>query len=235
MYRIVADKINSDIQEQKLVNTLPRQEVLAEMYGVGRSTIREALRQLDEQGIIEVRQGAVTRVIGMKKSLTVQPGLESLIGISEIIRQAGHKPGTSYIRVRRTVSSNFFFPVFQGKSVVVIERVRTADDVPIIFSVDVIADRGWSLEEVETELRQGSLLDLLHASGDLIEFSELSFRVQAADPVLGERLNLEKDQPVIFFEEIVYNGANEVINCSNDYYHPRYTSFRVVRQANRRQ
>jgi DNA-binding FadR family transcriptional regulator len=66
LYRIISDRIICDIQEQKLVNTLLRQEVLAEMYGVGRSTIREAFRQLKEQEIIGVRQGAVTRVVGVK-------------------------------------------------------------------------------------------------------------------------------------------------------------------------
>jgi GntR family transcriptional regulator len=233
LYRIVSDKIIRDIQEHKHVKTLPPQEMLAEMYGVGRSTIREALRLLDEQGIIEVRQGAVTRVIGMKKKLSVQPGLESFLGVTEIIRQAGHKPGTSFVQVRRAHASNFFFPAFQGQSVIVIERVRTADEVPIIFSVDVIADRGWSLDELEAKMRTGSLLDFLSASGVPIEFAVQTFRVQSADPVVKERLNLEKDGSVIFFEEISYNAANEVFICSNDYYHPQYTSFRVVRQAGR--
>jgi GntR family transcriptional regulator len=233
LYRIVSDRIIRDIQEQKHGDTLPPQEMLAEMYGVGRSTIREALRLLDEQGIIEVRQGAVTRVIGVKKPLSVQPGLESFLGVTEIIRQAGHKPGTSFVQVRRAHASNFFFPAFQGQSVIVIERVRTADEIPIIFSVDVIADRGWSLDELEAKMKTGSLLDFLSDSGVPIQFSVQTFRVQAADPSVKERLNLDKDESVIFFEEISYNAANEVFICSNDYYHPQYTSFRVVRQAAR--
>lgn len=234
LYRIVSDKIIRDIQEQKLINTLPPQEVLAELYGVGRSTIREALRLLDEQGIIEVRQGAVTRVIGVKEPFTVQPGLESFLGVTEIIRQAGYNPGTSFVQVRRAYASNFFFSAFQGQPVIVIERVRTADDVPIIFSVDVLADRGWPLDELESKIKTGSLLDFIRSFGVEVDYSVQTFRVQGADPVIIERIHLEKEEPVIFFEEISYNAKNEVVICSNDYYHPRYTSFRVVRKASKR-
>ena len=43
---------------------IPNEYELAEMYGVGRSTIRETVKSLVSKGILEVRQGSGTYVIG---------------------------------------------------------------------------------------------------------------------------------------------------------------------------
>jgi GntR family transcriptional repressor for pyruvate dehydrogenase complex len=63
-YEIVADELQKMIEEGLLApgTRLKTIDQLAEQYGVGKSTIREALSQLKARGLIESRQGAGTYV-----------------------------------------------------------------------------------------------------------------------------------------------------------------------------
>lgn len=46
---------------------IPNEFDLAQMFGVGRSTIREAVKSLASQGVLEVRRGSGTFVVSMNK------------------------------------------------------------------------------------------------------------------------------------------------------------------------
>ncbi len=64
----VVDNILSYIADNdiKIGTKLPNEFELAEMFGVGRSTIREAIKVLASKQVLEVRRGAGTYVIGNK-------------------------------------------------------------------------------------------------------------------------------------------------------------------------
>lgn len=57
---------------------LPNEFVLADMFGVGRSTIREAVKALVTKGILEVRRGAGTYVI------STSTGEDDPLGLSKL-------------------------------------------------------------------------------------------------------------------------------------------------------
>ena len=62
----VEDALMDDILNKPVPigEKIPNEYELAEMYGVGRSTIRETVKSLVSKGILEVRQGSGTYVIG---------------------------------------------------------------------------------------------------------------------------------------------------------------------------
>ena len=62
----VEDALMGDILNKPVPigEKIPNEYELAEMYGVGRSTIRETVKSLVSKGILEVRQGSGTYVIG---------------------------------------------------------------------------------------------------------------------------------------------------------------------------
>lgn len=59
IYMKVADAINSYIRQNHLApgDKIPSERVLAEQLGTGRNSVREALRVLEHEGIIEVKTG----------------------------------------------------------------------------------------------------------------------------------------------------------------------------------
>jgi GntR family transcriptional regulator len=65
---------------------LPTESELCQEYGVSRFTVREALRRLDEAGLIERRQGSGTRVISTRPDLTYSA---SMSDAADVLRYAG--------------------------------------------------------------------------------------------------------------------------------------------------
>ncbi len=57
---------------------LPNEFALGEKFGVGRSTIREAIKLLSSKGIVEVRRGSGTYVVTTAKGLSDPLGLRSV-------------------------------------------------------------------------------------------------------------------------------------------------------------
>ncbi|MBN9112219.1 MAG: GntR family transcriptional regulator [Pseudonocardia sp.] len=61
---------------------LPSEHELCEMYGVSRSTVREAFRRLQLRGLVSPQQGAVSRVIA-----TEMRGCTVVLGSAEVTRE----------------------------------------------------------------------------------------------------------------------------------------------------
>lgn len=70
LYRKVVDVIRGDIRAGrfKVGSRLPTEDRLCQRFGVSRHTVREALRALRSEGLLESRQGAGTTVIRREAS-----------------------------------------------------------------------------------------------------------------------------------------------------------------------
>ncbi|MFD0670186.1 FadR/GntR family transcriptional regulator [Cohnella sp. GCM10027633] len=80
-YEEIASRLADMIADGRLNvgDSLPSTKEMSERFGVGRSTMREALSALKAMGLIEIRQGGGCRVIGSPASGAVSaPELQSL-------------------------------------------------------------------------------------------------------------------------------------------------------------
>jgi DNA-binding GntR family transcriptional regulator len=90
-YQVIADDLMADIAAEKFsVGSMPPTEMeLCERYDVSRYTVREALRQLRELGMVAMRRGSGTRVLSTRPE---QAYVQSVSALSELLRY----PGTSF-------------------------------------------------------------------------------------------------------------------------------------------
>jgi GntR family transcriptional regulator len=114
--------------------------------------------------------------------------------------------------------------------VFLIERVRTADGVPFVSSLDVVADDGYEEEELRAATVGGSLLAWLEAQGARVEYARTSISATAAERTLAERLQVPVGTALVFTEEIGYGREDRPLYYSQDFYRCDLAQFHVVRR-----
>jgi len=132
-------------------DALPPERDLAEMLGVSRITVRKAIDELVDDGLLIRKQGSGTFV-----SNRVEKNFAKLTSFSEDMRARGREPrsvwmnraaGTVTPEESLTLRSSPGTPVFR------FHRIRYADDAPMAIEyATVIASCLTSLDEVESSL-----------------------------------------------------------------------------------
>lgn len=95
--RRVSDVVHEELRQEILAGRLeagaavPSERVLAERFGVNRHAVREALKRLEQAGLVQISQGGPTRVLDWRES----GGLEVLL---DLIDDPGELPPEELVR-----------------------------------------------------------------------------------------------------------------------------------------
>lgn len=119
---------------------LPSERDLADDYEVSRMTLRQAITLLVEEGILERRVGSGTYVASHR----VQEKMRGTTSFTEIVRSQGKTPSSQLISYQRKTANETEIQQLQLKAtdtVVRMERVRFADNVPLVFEVASIPEK----------------------------------------------------------------------------------------------
>ena len=140
---------------------LPSERKLMTTYGVSRMTVRRALSLLVDDGLVYRRRGSGTYVAD---PATISKSL-SLTSFSEDVRERGMTPGASTQQVRwlpaeADVASDL--GISPGAEVVHLERVRTADSIPLC-----IEDVWMAADLVPADFAFGEVTSLYDSLSDL--------------------------------------------------------------------
>lgn len=211
---------------------LPTEAELGELLGVSRTVVREALRVLQEEGLIMRRHGVGTFV----REHAILKNLNFNYGITEMIASAGLKPGTSHLAVQRgpaDADSAAHLQVPPATPVVTVERVRTADGRPVVYALDTLpearlAGRGLALERLAGE----SIYDLLQADlGCVIEYGIARILPAVASAAVAEKLGLAPGALLLSMEQTDYSPHDEPLLYSREYHLPDAFDFLVWRRG----
>lgn len=108
---------------------LPTERELAETLEVNRQTVRRALDELEREGVVYRLQGAGTFVTAARISKSFE-----LTSFSEDMRARNMRPGSKSVDVRISAAGqtvSYALNLSPHDEVVRVNRVRTADDIPI--------------------------------------------------------------------------------------------------------
>lgn len=116
--------------------TLPGERKMAELLGISRVTVRNAIDKLVAEGHLVRRHGARTSVSGR-----VRKQISNLAGFSEDIRSRGMTPGTRLLSAkidRPTELERAKLDLESGEEIVRLDRVRLGDGRPIAIEHAIV-------------------------------------------------------------------------------------------------
>jgi GntR family transcriptional regulator len=210
---------------------LPSEAELAEQLAVSRPTLRESLRLLEERGMIRRRHGQGTFV----RERPIQKDLNRNFGITSMIRAAGYTPsarGSVVVSAAADAELAERLGLTAGDAVWHVERIRLADNRPVVFSIDSLPGhllaRG-DLDDVVSGEEQ-SLYSLLHKlRGIVIYRGEAELVPCKASAELRARLEAKPGAPLLCIKQVDFDQRGRTVVYSVEYHVADWVRFSLER------
>jgi GntR family transcriptional regulator len=211
---------------------LPTEAELCQMLGVSRTVVREALRVLEEDGLVARRHGIGTFV----RDHPILKNLNFNFGITEMIESAGLTSGTSHLAIQSEIADQEKaeqLSVALGTPLVTVERVRTADGRPVVYSLDTLADSLFQRAEFDPQLLlTQSIYNILQTSlGEVIEYGIARLLPVAAPDFVAQKLQLPVSALTLYIVQTDYSPDDEPLVYSREYHLPDAFDFIVWRRS----
>lgn len=211
---------------------LPTEAELCEMLGVSRTVVREALRVLEDDGLVTRRHGIGTFV----RNHPILKNLNFNFGITEMIESAGLKAGTSHLAIRKENADEEKaqqLRVPPGTPLTTFDRVRTADGRPVVYSMDTVTDALIERAHFNPErLRTESIYQILQTSlGQAVEYGVARLLPVVAPDHVAEKLQLPPKALTLYIAQTDYSTGDEPLVYSCEYHLPDAFDFLVWRRG----
>lgn len=233
LFQKLQDDLAAEIQETPPGERLLSEPELSVKLGVSRTTLREAMRMFEGQGLIRRRQGVGTFVVDSRQTI------ESTFDVLESIETQAQRLGLSIVMGHHETRTDFAGEEFAKKfgispdtPVQTISRSINIGDRPVAYLVDtlpvsLLAQTSYS-KGIEFN---GSILDLLvRERPQLISHSEAIISAVPAASIIAKRLQLQRGDPILKLDGNLFNKEGQIIDISQSYYVPGFYKFRAVRQ-----
>lgn len=231
-YECARDKILAYIQENELYGErLPSESEFAQTMGTSRNTVREAIRVLEQEGVVYSRHGVGTFVVNKPKGFSMN--MTALSSISDIIRNHGYKAGTQPPKIYTVKADDDLadkMDIKAGEEILCVERVRTADGMPVILVKDYIFGIPGGEEEY-TEKYEESLFAFLQKNYQIeVAYANCTIKAAISDDEINEKLQLSGPTALILLEQFHYASTGKLAFYSDSYFVSNLFNFSVVRQ-----
>ena len=234
LYAKVLRELNAEIAQgsARPGDRLPGERELCKHFQVSRVTIRRALAELRDRGVIEADG---TRGWFVTASALGEPN--ALMSFSEMARSRGLAPGSRVLKAEvrpATIDEGEALRVAPGTEIFDLERVRLLDGVSVALEHSrVPLQVAPSLPA--TDLAAGSLYDALRRDGVGPASADYVLQAIAADTHQAALLEVKRGAPLLMATAVSHDGKGRPIelSCSifrGDRYRFRTTLHRADKQ-----
>lgn len=198
----VADALLTYVAEQELSpgDSLPSEPDLAQMFGVGRSTIRETMMQLENEGVVRRRQGFGTVLTGLAGVRNV--GLEVLEPIEARAHRSGWDVAVADVHIETIVADDELagrLMVDPSEDLIAITRTLRTNAVPLAVIKSFVNKRIPSAAEA---MLAGHLAELLFDPSNAA-YAHAALYPTIAEGDVARRLEVDDGTPVLRIEQLI--------------------------------
>jgi len=203
---IIKNEINSGVY--KAGARIPNEFELAESYKVGRVTVRRAIEELVQQGYLTKRQGKGTFVNApkLKRKIRQKGDVQSFTeGCAANDMVAGARLVSRTV-VAATREDAAFFGVEPGCELIVVERVRTADGVPVMLENNIYVCEDNAYLSTAPLSNQSIFEFVRNQTGRMPAFTDpCTLEIACASPEVARLLAVPVGEPLFYMEAFFFD------------------------------
>ncbi|MFC4402179.1 GntR family transcriptional regulator [Gracilibacillus xinjiangensis] len=205
---------NGELQPGELI---PSERIYTEKYDISRMTVRQAINNLAQEGLLVRMKGKGTFIAEQK----IQQTLKGITSFSEEMKQKGREPGSRVISLKEINADRFMankLDIDNDAKVLKLKRVRLADQIPVAFETSYMPKDtvGQMKEEDFANSFYEYVENVLHFH---ITHGEQDIESTLAEQEDKEYLGLEDGAPILLIKRLTYISGNKPIEYVRTAYH----------------
>jgi len=226
LYFQVAQKIEEAILKGDLPagSRIENEISLADRLGLSRPTVRRAIQDLVDKGLLVRRRGIGTQVVHGQ----VTRGVE-LTSLFEDLSRSGQKPSTKMLKFevqKADAKVADKLGVATGSPVLYLRRLRLADNVPVSIMENWLPEEFVTLSE--QNLLEHGLYQMLRFQGVTIRVAKQKIGARKASGDEATLLDVEKSSALLIMERTAYDSSGKAVEWGKHCYRPDLYSFEVT-------
>lgn len=217
---VLAGEIKGGVYKEKI----PSERDLMDRFSVSRTTVREAISHLVQEGILEKIHGKGTFI---SQKPPVHEWLDSLNSLTHTVQKMGMTPGSKLLHTEIVSEPSHIADLLEVDSFYSIVRLRTADSTPIAV------ERHFYSKEIGNQLASYDLET--STIYDLLE-NELGIELVEAEQFISckevsiedaKMLEVPTGSSVLCVERLITNANGEPIEYYTSNFRPDMYVFRI--------
>lgn len=214
LYHQLKELLRSEIDAGKWeIREFPTEQELCHRFGISRSTVRQALTGLVQEGLLTRKQGKGTMVAHVK----VQRNQSQFISFTQDMENQGLKPSIRLVLVQKIPAQaglSHYLGVNPDEPVTEVTRVRLVDGEPLVLESRYFPSRYFP--DVDNEdFSRPRLSELLVARYGTRLLSEDRFLEPGlADPFEAKSLGIAAGSPILRMERLFRIDSGQAVSMS---------------------
>ncbi|MDQ0575870.1 GntR family transcriptional regulator [Agromyces albus] len=226
LYFQISSRIEAAIQDGRLPpgSRLENEVALGNRLGLSRPTIRRAIQELVDKGLLVRRRGIGTQVVHGKVSRSVE-----LTSLYEDLERSGQKPETRVLSMEVGEADDRMaeeLGVDAGSPVLHIKRLRSAGSVPIAILDNVLPADFTDIDL--GDLTKHGLYQLLRARGVTMRVAKQRIGAREATAQEAGLLDIPKGAAVLTMSRTAFDNSGRAVEWGQHCYRPDLYSFEMT-------
>lgn len=220
------------IKGMEFGDRLPTEERLTTLLGVSRPALREGLKQLEQEGILDVVRGQ-GRFVAAGNALNIDRPITKFESVTQMVATHGYRTttqilGFGVVQANEAAAADLCVP--KGSPLLRIERLRKAKENPLVYSVDLIPRDLLPIGSQPTQDWSGSLVELLARFDQRPVASSAKISAVELPKEAVELYGLENFGPALRVREICFSARGQRVVLSEVYHAGHAFAFSFARR-----
>lgn len=226
LYLQIARRLEGAIAAGQLVagTRLENEVSMAKRIGLSRPTIRQAIQDLVDKGLLVRRRGIGTQVIQRPVARPVD-----LTSLYEDLEKSGNSPSTVVLSHRveaadAKCAERVGVPI--GTPTLHLRRLRLVGSTPLALLHNVLPTRFTDISA--EELVNSGLYETLRARGVVFSVAQQSIGAKAADAEEAKLLEIDSGSPLLTMHRTALDHSGGIVEWGDHCYRPDLYSFETT-------